>query len=148
MLRLVYFPVPGRAEACRIALALSGTEWEDVQVDGTGFQAMRENGDLPWDMLPVLQTPDGTIAESSAILRFAGHLAGLVPDDPYQRAKADEFIDGMEPLSMVLASTFGISDVDERIRWRKELFEQGGVQVAEEAVVAVLLAGAVLEGGK
>lgn len=126
MLRLVYFPSPGRAEAIRIALSLSGADWEDASIDGARFQAMKEAGDLPWGMVPVLQTPDGTIAESSAILRYAGRLAGLVPEDPYQSAKADEFIDGMEPLSKALDSTFGISDLDERIRLRKAVFEPGG----------------------
>jgi glutathione S-transferase len=127
MLQLVYFPVPGRAEASRVALALSGLEWEDVEVDGARFEIMKNNGELPWGMLPVLQTPDGTIAESTAILRFVGHKAGLIPTDQYQCAKADEFIDGMEPLGRVLDSTFGISDIDERIQRRKALFEPQGV---------------------
>jgi len=126
MLRLVYFPSPGRAEAIRVALSLSGIDWEDLSVDGAGFQAMKEKGDLPWGMVPVLQTPDGTIAESSAILRYVGRMADLVPEDPYQCAKADEFIDGMEPLSKALDSTFGISDVDERIRLRQAVFGPDG----------------------
>ncbi len=126
MLRLVYFPSPGRAEAIRVALSLSGSEWEDSTIDGERFQAMKEGGELPWGMVPVLQTPDGTIAESSAILRFVGRLAGLVPEDPYQCAKADEFIDGMEPLSKSLDSTFRIASVDERIRLRKEVFGPSG----------------------
>ena len=79
MLRLVYFPTPGRAEAIRIALSLSGEEWEDVTVDGVEYSKMRDNGDLPWDMLPILQTPEGTIAESSSILRFVGHLSVFNP---------------------------------------------------------------------
>lgn len=126
MLRLVYFPTPGRAEAIRIALSLSGEEWEDVTVDGVEYSKMRDNGDLPWDMLPILQTPEGTIAESSSILRFVGHLSGFIPEKPFQIAKADEFIDAMGPLSKALDSTFGISDVDERIRIRKEVFGPEG----------------------
>ena len=122
MLRLVYFPVPGRAEACRVALAFSGLEWEDVEVTGVRFEIMKNDGELPWDMLPILQTPEGTIAESSAILRFVGHDVDLVPEDRFQSAKVDEFIDGMGPLATALNTTFGISDEDERIRLRKELF--------------------------
>ena len=126
MLSLVYFPSPGRAEAIRVALSLSGSEWKDVAIDGARFRTMKERGELPWEMVPILQTPNGTIAESSAILRFTGRLAGLVPEDSYQCAKADEFIDGMEPLSKALDSTFGISSVDERIRLRKEVFGPSG----------------------
>ena len=75
MLRLVYFGVPGRAEASRVALSLSGFEWEDVEVNGVEFNKMKTEGKLPLGMLPVLQTPKGTIAESSAILRYAGRIA-------------------------------------------------------------------------
>ena len=126
MNRLVYFPVPGRAEASRVALALSNLEWEDIEVDGAVYTNMKNNGELPWKMLPVLQTPNGTIAESSAILRFAGKSAGLVPEDPYQAAKADEFMDGMGPLARVLDTTFYVSDIDEKISLRKKLFSKGG----------------------
>ena len=125
MLRLIYFPVPGRAEACRVALAFSDLEWEDVEVTGVRFEIMKNDRELPWDMLPILQTPKGTIAESSAILRFVGHDVGLVPQDRFQSAKVDEFIDGMGPLATALNTTFGISDDEERIRLRKELFSNG-----------------------
>ena len=126
MNRLVYFPVPGRAEACRVALAMSKIEWEDVEVNGETFNSMKENGELPWKMLPVLQTKEGTLAESSAILRFAGKAAGLIPKDDYQAAKADEFMDGMGPLARVLDRTFEASNLEEKISMRKELFSDGG----------------------
>ena len=126
MNRLLYFPVPGRGEASRVALSLSELEWEDVEVNGEVFNQMRTNGELPWDMLPVLQTPNGTLAESSAILRYVGGFAGLIPTDPYQAAKADEFMDGMGPLARALDTTFGISDFDERVAKRKAIFEEGG----------------------
>ena len=126
MNRLLYFPVPGRGEASRVALSLSELEWEDVEVNGEVFNQMRNDGDLPWDMLPVLQTPNGTLAESSAILRYVGGFAGLTPNDSYQAAKADEFMDGMGPLARALDTTFGISDLDERVAKRKAIFEVGG----------------------
>ena len=126
MHRLVYFSVPGRAEASRIALSLSGIEWEDVEINGEEFNKMKKEEKLPWGMLPILQTPKGTIAESSAILRYAGKMAGLIPEDPFQAAKADEFIDGMGPIARAMDTTFGIQDNDERIRLRKQLFEPEG----------------------
>ena len=105
----------------------SGLQWEDIEVNGEKFQQMKEMGDLPWNMLPVLQTDNGTIAESSAILRYAGKYAGLVPKDAYHAAKVDEFIDGMGPLARGLDTTWGIEDYDERINLRKQLFKPGGV---------------------
>jgi glutathione S-transferase len=126
MHRLVYFSVPGRAEASRIALSLSGIEWEDAEVNGEEFSKLKKEGKLPWGMLPILQTSKGTIAESSAILRYAGKIAGLIPDDSFQAAKADEFIDGMGPIARAMDTTFGIQDDHERIRLRKQLFEPDG----------------------
>ena len=138
-MRLIYFAVHGRAEASRLALSLSGMEWEDVLVNGETFQKMKADGELPWGMLPVLETPEGTLAESSAILRYIGKYAGLIPEDDYQNAKANEFLDGMGPLARALDTTFGLSDADERIRLRKALFETGGagsnnVQILENKV--------------
>ena len=125
-MRLMYFAVPGRAEASRLALALSGMEWEDVEIDGNTFQKMRQDGLLPWDMLPVLETDQGMLAESSAILRFAGEKAGLLPEDAFMRAKVNEFLDGMGPIARAMDTTFGIEDAEERIRLRKSLFEPRG----------------------
>jgi len=126
MNRLVYFAVPGRAEASRIALEFSGLDWEDVEVNGDQYYEMKNRGELPWGLLPVLITDKGTIAESSAILRYAGKIAGLVPEDPYEAAKVDEFIDGMGPIARAMDTTFGIDDANERIRLRKKLFEPNG----------------------
>ena len=131
MNRLVYFSVPGRAEASRLALAFSNIEWEDVEVNGIQFNEMKERGELPWGMLPILQTEKGTIAESSAILRYAGKKAGLVPNDPFQAAKVDEFIDGMGPIARAVDTTFGIDDLEERIRLRKQLFKPNGAVTKE-----------------
>jgi hypothetical protein len=49
-----------------------------------------------------------------------------VPKDAYQSAKVDEFIDAMNPFYKALDSTFGISDLDERIKRRMALFEPQG----------------------
>ena len=126
MIRLFYFPVPGRAEASRIALSLSGMEWEDIEVNGLEYNEMKKSGELPWGMLPVLKTENGIIAESSAILRYVGKIAGLIPNDPFQAAKADEFMDAMGPMAYALDSTFGFDDVELRIKSRENLFLQDG----------------------
>ena len=125
-MRLVYFPVPGRAEASRVALSLSGLKWDDVEVNGDEYQKMKSEGSLPWGMLPVLITNNGTIAESSAILRFIGEKSDLIPENAYSRAKVNEFLDGMWPLAIALNSTFGIEDQQKRIALRKELFKPEG----------------------
>ena len=127
MNRLIYFPIPGRAEPIRIALSLSDLEWEDIQIDGNEYYKMKKSGELPWGLLPILQTSSGTLAESSAILRYVGHRAGLIPNEAYAAAKADEIIDALETFSEILSSTVRISDIEERIEARKNLFEADGI---------------------
>ena len=128
--KLYYYPIPGRAEAARVAMTLANLDWQDVSIDGADFAALKEQGALPWGMVPMLETPDGRLAESSAILRYLGHMCGLIPSDPYQAAKVDEFIDGIQPHSNPLNGTFGISDDAERVAVRQALFAEDGIGTA------------------
>ena len=79
--KLFYWPIPGRAEASRVALSLSNLDWEDVALTGEMFASMKNNGELPWGMVPFLKTPHGGLAESVAILRYLGHMCDLVPKE-------------------------------------------------------------------
>jgi glutathione S-transferase len=83
---------------------------------------MKEEGVLPWGMVPFLNTPEGGLAESVAILRYLGHQCDLIPDNAFMAAKVDEFIDGISPHFSMLEGTFGIEDVEERTKAREALF--------------------------
>ncbi|KAG7401930.1 hypothetical protein PHYBOEH_009510 [Phytophthora boehmeriae] len=76
-LKLTYFPVPGRAEPIRLALFISGIDFEDERV------SFDEVGDLlpnmPFNTLPVLEVDGEVISQSMAILRYVGGLSGLYP---------------------------------------------------------------------
>ena len=124
--KLYYWPIPGRAEAARIALSLTNLEWEDVEIDGSRFAAMKAEGSLPWGMVPLLRTPYGDLAESLAILRYLGHQCNLLPSDAFMAAKVDEFLDGIGPYFSILDGTFGIDDVEERTAAREALFLPNG----------------------
>ena len=116
----------GRAEASRVVLSLANLDWNDNEIDGEEYGRMKHNGELPWGMVPILRTADGVLAESAAILRYIGDMAGLTPTDAFLAAKVDEFIDGVEPFSQVLRGTFAIEDVDERTRLRQAVFKEDG----------------------
>ena len=124
--QLYYFAIPGRAESSRVALSFANLDWNDNRINGEEYRRMKKNGDLPWGLVPILQTPEGVLAESSAILRYIGKMAGLIPKDAFQIAKVDEFIDGYEPFSQILSGSFSIEDVEERTRVRELLFEEDG----------------------
>ncbi len=123
---LYYWPIPGLAEASRVALTLAELDWEDVEIDGPMFAKMKEGGELPWGMVPMLQTPEGPLAESIAILRYLGHMCDLIPSDSFKAAKVDEFLDGIGPYSGILDGTFSIEDLDQRTRAREALFTATG----------------------
>ena len=120
--QLFYWPIPGRAEASRVALSLANMDWEDVPLNGELFASMKRNGDLPWGMVPLLKTPEGGLAESVAILRYLGHRCNLIPGNAFMAGKVDEFIDGISPHFSMLEGTFGIDDIEERTKAREALF--------------------------
>lgn len=120
--QLFYWPIPGRAEASRVALSLANLDWEDVPLDGKLFASMKNDGELPWGMVPFLKTPEGGLAESIAILRYLGHMCNLTPESAFMAAKVDEFIDGISPHFSILEGTFGIDDISERTKAREALF--------------------------
>lgn len=126
MYRLISFDSIGLAEASRLALAMSGLEWEDVRVDWEGYNDLRDEERLPWGLLPILETPEGTLAESMAILRHAGHLAGLEPSDPWQQAKVGELLSMLDDVAAILRSTYGIEDEEVRVAVRQALVEDDG----------------------
>lgn len=124
--QLYYFPIPGRAEGVRVTLSLANLDWNDNEIMGAQYAQMKKDGELPWGLVPILQTPNGTLGESTAIMRYIGEMAGLTPTDSFQAAKVDEFLDAMEPFSRVLSGTFSMDDVDERTKARQAVFNEDG----------------------
>lgn len=105
-LKLTYLPSSSRAEAIRLVLTLGGIPFEDEQLSHADFS--KRKGSLPSHQLPVLEvtTETGepcsssnraknvtTVAQSLAILRYAGTLAGLYPTiDILEAARIDELL--------------------------------------------------------
>ena len=127
-LRLRYFPFPGRAAAIRDALRIGRVAFDDIHVQPDRFQEQKVAGELPFGSLPVLdvETRGGTssAAQSNAILRFAGRLAGLYPIvDPVRALKVDEALDLGEDLYHVIAPSIAEQDAERRLAMRKVLAE-------------------------
>jgi glutathione S-transferase len=128
-LRLRYFPFPGRAGAIRDALRIGNVPFEDEQVPPERFREQKAAGELPFGSLPVLDVLDAgrttTAAESNAILRFVGRLAGLYPaDDPLRALKIDEALDVGEDLYHLIAPSIGEPDPERRKAMRRVLAEE------------------------
>ena len=54
-----YFSLPGLAEPIRMALAVSGVEFNEDTLDFPAFKRKKENGEFPFGQVPVLTLADG-----------------------------------------------------------------------------------------
>ena len=125
MHELIYFESPGYAEPTRLCLEISQVSWKNTTVDWDGFQELKDSGELPYGYLPILKTPQGTLAEPNALMRYAAALAGLEPEDLYLRGKVDEILELIQGWRASFTPTFYIEDLDEKIAARKALFAEG-----------------------
>jgi prostaglandin-H2 D-isomerase / glutathione transferase len=128
-LRLHYFPFPGRAGAIRDALQMGGISFEDVHVSPEKFRERKAAGELPFGALPFLDVETATtklrVAQSNAILRFIGRLAGLYSvDDPLLALKVDEALDVGEDIYALLGPSLHEQDNEKKMAMRKILAEE------------------------
>ena len=126
MHEVFYFNSPGFAEVSRFFLGIYSLEWKNTVVDWDLYLELKNQGELPWGFLPIIRTPEGTIAESNALLRYTGALAGLEPKDLYTRAKVDELVEVINGWRAAFTPTFSIEDLDEKIAARQALFGEDG----------------------
>ncbi len=128
-LRLRYFSFPGRAEPIRDTLRIGHIDFEDENLTPDQFRDCRAAGELPFGGLPVLvvekREDSQCVAQSNAILRFAGRLAGLYPVDlPLQALKVDEALDMGEDINCLIGPSLREPDAERKIRMRRELSEE------------------------
>ena len=128
-LRLRYFPFPGRAEAIRDTLRIGHVPFVDEHLTYEQFHDCRTAGEFPFGGLPVLiiETGEGTqcVAQSNAILRFAGRMSGLYPvDDLLQALKVDEALDVGEDINCIMEPSLHEQDTQRKMAMRKALAEE------------------------
>jgi len=95
-IKLIYFPVRGRAEPIRYILAQSGGKYEDVRVAKENWPQLKPT--TPMGQVPVLEVDGQQICQSMAIARYLAKKFGLVPVNELDAARADMFVDGVSDL--------------------------------------------------
>jgi prostaglandin-H2 D-isomerase / glutathione transferase len=104
---LTYFDFDGsRGEAARLAMHLAGIAFEDKRIARSDWAAIRDA--TPYQSLPILEVDGKVIAQSNAINRYVGKLAGLYPKDDWQAALADELMDAIEDITYKIGNTFAL----------------------------------------
>lgn len=120
--QLYYFDLPGRAEPARLMLTIANNEFEDKRLS---FDEWRASGDLkaslPFGQLPVLKVDGKYLAQSAAIDHYVAKVTGLLPEDPWTGALADQAYFFCEDIWQTVAPTMRIQDADEKVKARKEL---------------------------
>ena len=106
-LKLTYFDFPGgRAEPARLALHIGGIAFEDHRFAPAEFAQVCKH--TPLHQVPVLHVNGLQVTQSDAITRYAGRLAGLYPEDPFQALLCDEVMGALEDLNIKVGATFGL----------------------------------------
>jgi prostaglandin-H2 D-isomerase / glutathione transferase len=128
-LRLRYMEFPGRAQAIRDTLRIGRIDFVDEHLTPDQFSNCRAAGEFPFGGIPVLviETSDGThcVAQSNAILRFAGRLTGLYPmQDPLQALKVDEALGVGEDINCLLEPSLHEEDTERKMAMRKVLADE------------------------
>lgn len=104
--KLMYFGIPGRGEAIRLALTIGGIDFEDQRIPFPAWGKVKSS--TPWGNLPVLELADGSqLAQARSLLRFVGKHTSpmLYPVDPLMAQRVDELMDALEDLGAAITST-------------------------------------------
>jgi len=144
-LKLTYFDFHGgRAEPVRLALALGGVAFEDHRFAYPEFAEVRKA--TPFGQVPVLEVDGVQLTQCDAILRYAGKLAGLYPQDPLQALYCDEVSFVVEEAGIKMEPTFRMTGEEQKtarlalvngsipvyLRWLEQrLLAQGGEYFAD-----------------
>jgi glutathione S-transferase len=119
--KLTYFDAPvSRGEECRLALHLSGVDFDDVRIRREDWPALKPK--TPFGSMPVLELPgQPPLAQSNAILVLIGRKHDLHPADPLVAARHEAMMCHVEDLRAVVAPTIRIADEAEKKRAREAL---------------------------
>lgn len=83
-IKLTYFNIEAAAEKVRLALVLTGTEFEDNRINFPDWEAMKPS--TPYGQLPIMEIDGKVMTQSYAMLRYVGKTMGggkLYPDDKF-----------------------------------------------------------------
>lgn len=74
---LIYFPIRGRAEPVRLALAAAGESWNETVVDYAEMKGKAGTAEFPFGQVPVFDDGKVRLAQMDAIVRYVGRVHGM-----------------------------------------------------------------------
>ena len=123
-LKLYYGDMPfWRAECVRIGLFVGDVPFEDVRDQKRAD--LIAAGKLAFGAVPVLEADGKMLSQTQAMAVYAGKLAGIHPEDPWEAAKVDECLNGCTDVTGTIGATFRLPDA-EKASARAALIADGG----------------------
>jgi glutathione S-transferase len=112
--KLTYFDAPAsRGEECRLALHLSGVDFEDVRIKGADWPALKPH--TPYSALPTFELPGHPVlAQTNAILVLIGRKHGMHPKDDLDAARHEMVMHHVEDLRVEIGRTLRMNDDDKK----------------------------------
>jgi glutathione S-transferase len=120
--KLTYFDAPAsRGEECRLALHLSGVDFEDVRVKGPDWPGIKPT--TPFGALPTFEVPGKPVlAQSNAILVYIGRTWGMHPKDDFEAARHEMMMGHVEDLRNEIGNTLDL-DPEAKKKAREQIAE-------------------------
>jgi glutathione S-transferase len=119
--KITYFMAPGRAEPLRLALYISGMDFEDHRIAFPEFQNLKSSGALPYGSLPTFELDSKVYAQANAILRYIGKKTKLYPEDPLTALKVDELLSAADDITACLGPTMQEKDENKKKQMREKI---------------------------
>lgn len=119
--KLTYFDAPvSRGEECRLALHLSGVEFEDNRLSRDQWMAYKP--DAPFGSVPVFELEGhAPLAQSNAILELIGRKHDLHPREDFEASRHMAMMCHVEDLRHAVGPSLRISDPAEKKQVREAL---------------------------
>eukprot|EP01134_Creolimax_fragrantissima_P006571 CFRG6571T1 len=107
-IKLTYFNYKGRGEVIRVAFAYGGIEYVDNRLDSADWPTLKPT--FPFQQVPILEVNGTVYTQSYSMLRYAGKLAGLYPEDPEKALRVDEVAHVVDDMLAKVTATLYIRD--------------------------------------
>ena len=114
-LRLQYFNIEGPAEKIRLTLSIAKIPFRDDRVAFEDWPSVKPT--TPYGQLPVMYVDDDAMAQSDAILRYCGRLAGLY--DETRAREIDEAVSLVEDMRESWYPNLAVGMVPEKYNLEK-----------------------------
>eukprot|EP00298_Acanthocystis_sp_HF-20_P008340 c17621_g1_i2.p1 GENE.c17621_g1_i2~~c17621_g1_i2.p1 ORF type:complete len:218 (+),score=71.77 c17621_g1_i2:25-678(+) len=96
-IKLTYFNIEANAEKIRLAFVVGRIPFEDCRVNQEQWKELKPN--TKFGQMPIADIDGEQFAQSGALLRYAGSLAGLYPEERKLALRVDEIISLTEDLT-------------------------------------------------